>query len=112
MPISEWLGPQTPWFARMTQMIDFIWENHCAGESFQRQPIVQADPDPNSTANVEVHGEMLQVLPRLYWGKLATRNTSSGRPDSAIIIYWAIDIRRATSRTSASATMGAKSSRA
>jgi hypothetical protein len=67
MPISEWLGPQTPWFERMTQMIDFIWEKHCAGESFQRQPIVQADVDPNSTGNVEAHGEMLQVLPRLYW---------------------------------------------
>jgi hypothetical protein len=67
MPISEWLGPRTPWFERMTEMIDFIWEKHCAGESFQRQPIVQADVDPNSTGNVEAHGEMLQVLPRLYW---------------------------------------------
>ena len=67
MPISEWLGPQTPWFERMTSMIDFLWENHCPDKSFQNQPIVQADPDPNSTANVEAHGEMLQVLPRLYW---------------------------------------------
>ena len=50
MPISEWLGPQTPSFARMTQMIDFIWENHFAGRSFQNQPIVQADPDSNSTS--------------------------------------------------------------
>ncbi len=67
MPISEWLGPQTPWFERMTSMIDYLWTHHTPDKSFQKQPIVQADADPNATANVEAHGEMLQVLPRLYW---------------------------------------------
>jgi hypothetical protein len=67
MPISEWLGPQTPWFERMTSMVDFLWTHHASDKSFQNQPIVQADADPNATGNVEAHGEMLQVLPRLYW---------------------------------------------
>jgi len=67
MPVLEWLGPETPWFDRMTEMLDFLWTRHAVGRSAQGQPIPRAKPEPNWPGDVEAHGEMLQVLPRLYW---------------------------------------------
>ncbi len=56
MPLTEWLGP-SPWSERMLGIVDDIWK-HAPVET----------PRGNIPAtNVEVNGEMLQVLSRLYW---------------------------------------------
>jgi len=56
MPLTEWLGP-SPWSERMLGIVDDMLKH--------------ADVDTPSgkipTANIEVHGELLQVLSRLYW---------------------------------------------
>ncbi|MCA9433361.1 MAG: hypothetical protein KC940_22775, partial [Candidatus Omnitrophica bacterium] len=56
MPISEWIGP-SPWFDRMEEMINSIW-NHAKVET----PFGNIPSD-----SVEVNGELLQTMSRLYW---------------------------------------------
>jgi len=67
MPISEWLGPQTEWYARMIQITDYLWEHQAAGRSDQGKAIPLAADDLSSRRNIEAHGEQLQILPRLHW---------------------------------------------
>jgi hypothetical protein len=56
LPLTEWLGP-SPWSQRMLGIVDDIWKHANV-------------PTPHGsipTANVEVHGEMLQVLSRVFF---------------------------------------------
>lgn len=62
MPIAEWTGMQTPWAARMIEMVDAVWEN--ASISTPLGPIPNAG---GGNDTFEAHGEYLQVLSRLYW---------------------------------------------
>ncbi len=56
LPLTEWLG-KSPWSDRMLSMLDELWE---------RAPIATAYGAIPST-NVEVNGEMLQILSRIFW---------------------------------------------
>ncbi len=56
LPLTEWLGP-SPWSARMLTLLDDMWA-HAPIET-QYGKIV--------STNVEVNGEMLQTLSRMYW---------------------------------------------
>jgi len=56
LPLTEWLGP-SPWCERMLNILDDMWEH---------APIETAYGKIVST-NVEVNGEMLQSLARIYW---------------------------------------------
>ncbi len=56
MPLTEWLGP-SPWTDRMVGMVDDIFQHANVETPYGTIP----------TTNVEVHGELLQVLSRLYW---------------------------------------------
>ena len=67
IPISEWLGPKTPWYDRMIQVTDYLWTYQAVGKSTQDKPIPLANTDLESRDNIEAHGEQLQILPRLYW---------------------------------------------
>jgi hypothetical protein len=56
LPLTEWLGP-SPWSKRMLGIVDDI---------FKHAPV--ETPHGNIPAtNVEVNGEMLQTLSRVYW---------------------------------------------
>lgn len=56
IPITEWLGP-SEWLERMQRLIDDIWK-HAQYES-------PAGKIPST--NVEVNGDLLQTMGRLYW---------------------------------------------
>lgn len=56
LPLTEWLG-ESPWSTRMIGILDDLWK-HAPVET-QYGNIV--------STNVEVNGEMLQVLSRIYW---------------------------------------------
>lgn len=56
MPITEWMGP-TPWEDRMLELLYGIWK-HAEEET-------PAGLVP--TNNLEVHGELLQSMSRMYW---------------------------------------------
>ncbi len=56
MPITEWIGP-SPYLSRMEQLIRGIWQ-HAA---------VETEVGLIPSNSVEVNGEQLQVLSRLYW---------------------------------------------
>jgi len=56
MPLTEWLG-KSPWSDRMIGMLDDIWANAQLETPYGRIP----------SLNVEVNGELLQVMARLYW---------------------------------------------
>ncbi len=56
LPLTEWLGV-TPWSARMMEIIDEMWS----------RAAVQTPYGDIVSDNVEVNGEMLQVLSRVYW---------------------------------------------
>lgn len=56
LPLTEWLGP-SPWSDRMISILDDIWKY---------APVKTANGNIPST-NVELNGEMLQVLSRIYW---------------------------------------------
>lgn len=56
LPLTEWLGP-SPWSDRMLAILDDMWQHAPLTSPFGK--IV--------SNNVEVNGEMLQVLSRLYW---------------------------------------------
>ncbi len=56
LPLTEWLGP-SPWSERMISILDDMWR-HASFET----------PFGNLVSNnVEVNGEMLQTLSRVYW---------------------------------------------
>lgn len=56
MPISEWLGPG-PWVDRMREMVRDIWKHGNVDTGRGRLP----------SQNVEVLGNLMQVMSRLYW---------------------------------------------
>ena len=56
LPLTEWLGA-SPWSERMIGILDDMWKH---------APVETAYGNIVST-NVEVNGEMLQVLSRIYW---------------------------------------------
>ena len=56
MPLTEYLGP-SPWADRMIGIMDDVWANAPVETSCGAIP----------SLNVEVNGEQLQVLSRLYW---------------------------------------------
>ncbi len=56
LPITEWLGP-SPWSERMITILDDIWK-HAPVETPHGRIV---------STSVEVNGEMLQALPRVYW---------------------------------------------
>lgn len=56
LPLTEWLG-QSPWSERMIGMLDDIWDNAPVQTKYGNIP----------STNVEVNGEMLQILSRVYW---------------------------------------------
>lgn len=55
-PLTEWLGP-SPWRERMLAVLDDLWKHAPVDTPFGKIP----------STNVEVNGEMLQVLSRVYW---------------------------------------------
>ncbi len=56
LPLAEWLGP-SPWRNRMIGILDDMWKYAPVDTPYGR--IV--------STNVEVNGEMLQALSRIYW---------------------------------------------
>jgi hypothetical protein len=56
LPLTEWLG-KSPWSDRMISIIDDMWRHAPVETPFGK---IVSD-------NVEVNGEMLQTLSRLYW---------------------------------------------
>ncbi len=56
LPLTEWLGA-SPWSIRMIGMLDDMWKHAPVDTRFGK--IV--------STNVELNGEMLQVLSRVYW---------------------------------------------
>ena len=76
MPITEWMGP-TPWETRMLELLEGIW----------RHADTETPAGPVPTNNIEVHGELLQSMSRMYWrtGDCAVQDldVSSGGPVSA-----------------------------
>ena len=56
MPITEWLGV-SPWRARMLGLLDDSW----------RYATVETPHGRITSQNVEVNGDQLQVLNRMYW---------------------------------------------
>ncbi|WP_299533835.1 hypothetical protein [Ulvibacterium sp.] len=56
LPLTEWLGP-SPWSERMVTILDDIWKYAPFETAYGNIP----------STNVELNGEMLQVLSRVYW---------------------------------------------
>jgi hypothetical protein len=56
LPLTEWLGP-SPWSERMISILDDMWEH----------APVETEYGNIVSTNVEVNGEMLQTLSRIYW---------------------------------------------
>ncbi|MFQ5506134.1 MAG: dienelactone hydrolase family protein [Planctomycetota bacterium] len=56
LPITEWLG-RGPWLARMTELVRDIWKHAPESVPLGRIP----------SRNLEVNGELLQTMSRLYW---------------------------------------------
>jgi hypothetical protein len=56
MPITEWIGP-SPWLDRMMGLIESIWAHAEYDTGFGKIP----------SLSVEVNGELLQTMSRLYW---------------------------------------------
>lgn len=56
LPLTEYLGP-SPWSDRLLELTDGVWE---AAD-------LPTPHGPIPSDNVEVHGEQLQVLSRIYW---------------------------------------------
>ena len=56
LPLTEWLG-ESPWLERLLDMLDDIWDHAPVETKFGNIP----------SNNVEVNGEMLQILSRIYW---------------------------------------------
>jgi hypothetical protein len=56
VPIVEIVGPDSPWGARMRGLVDDIFKHARVETPYGNIP----------TTNIEIHGELLQILPRLY----------------------------------------------
>jgi hypothetical protein len=56
LPLTEYIG-KTAWSDRMREILDDIWKNASYETSYGTLP----------SLNVEVNGELLQVLSRVYW---------------------------------------------
>jgi hypothetical protein len=56
LPLTEWLGP-SPWCERMLGIVDDVWKHAPVETPLGNIP----------STNVEVNGEMLQALSRIYW---------------------------------------------
>ncbi|MCC5938873.1 MAG: hypothetical protein JJU34_16460 [Lunatimonas sp.] len=56
LPLTEYLG-ESPWSDRMIGMLDDIWKHAVYDTPFGKIP----------STNVEVNGELLQALSRVYW---------------------------------------------
>lgn len=56
LPLTEWLG-NSPWSERMIDILDDIWQYAEVATPYGNIP----------STNVEVNGEMLQTLARIYW---------------------------------------------
>ena len=56
LPLTEWLGA-SPWSRRMVGLVDDIFANAPLDTPYGKIP----------SANIEVNGEMLQSLSRIYW---------------------------------------------
>lgn len=56
MPVTEWLGP-TPWFERMKSLAQDIWKHTS----------ISTPAGPLPTGNLEVAGDLLESMSRLYW---------------------------------------------
>lgn len=56
LPLTEWLG-RSPWSDRMIGILDDIWQYAPVDTPYGKLP----------STNVEVNGEMLQTLARIYW---------------------------------------------
>lgn len=56
MPITEWMGP-SPWEERLLELLEGIW----------RHAELASAAGPVPTDNLEVHGELLQSMSRMYW---------------------------------------------
>lgn len=56
LPLTEWLG-DSPWRERMLGIVDDIWKHAPVETPHGKIP----------STNVEVNGEMLQALSRIYW---------------------------------------------
>jgi hypothetical protein len=56
LPLTEYIG-ETAWSQRMVDILDDIWKNASYDSPFGKIP----------SLNVEVNGELLQVLSRVYW---------------------------------------------
>ena len=59
MAITEWMGTDNPWFDRMIEIQKVIWSKYAT--------VKTASGDMMISQNVEVNGEQLQMLPRIYW---------------------------------------------
>jgi hypothetical protein len=62
LPLTEWMGP-SPWSERMLELIDDIFALAQADTPFGRIPLPGAD----RAVGVEVNGDLLQALARVYW---------------------------------------------
>ena len=56
LPLTEWLGP-SPWYDRMIGILDDMWKHAPLDTPYGK---IVSD-------NVEINGEMLQILSRVYW---------------------------------------------
>ncbi len=56
LPLTEYLGP-SPWSERMIAITDDVWAHASVEAEFGSLP----------SLDVEINGEQLQVLSRLYW---------------------------------------------
>jgi len=56
LPLTEWLG-SSPWSERMIKITDEVWAN----------ALIQTEYGAIPSLNVEVNGEQLQILSRIYW---------------------------------------------
>ena len=59
MAITEWMGTDNPWFDRMIELQTVMWSKYATVKTASGALMV--------STNVEVNGEQLQMLPRIYW---------------------------------------------
>jgi len=62
MPLTEWLGP-SEWSRRLVGLLDDIWAVAKVETPFGRIPL----DGKNAEVGVEVNGDLLQALARVYW---------------------------------------------
>ena len=74
LAVSEWLGP-CPWSDRMIGIVEDIFAHAQFDTPYGKIP----------TKNVEVNGEMLQALSRLYWFTGRRQISRLGRPHRRLL---------------------------